>query len=62
MSDQSYGGHKEVIDNNNNHVISNNRQIVLSILPYTGNLWPKIYRTKLSEHVTIETFARENVR
>ncbi len=61
-TDQDLGGRKEVIANNGKYVISNSNKIVLSLQRYLGNLWPKIYRTKLSEHVTIDMYAKEIVR
>jgi hypothetical protein len=60
MSDQELGGHLEVISNNNVHVISSSRKIVLSLLPYTGGIWPKILRTMMKEFVNINLVAKEH--
>lgn len=61
-TDQDLGGRLEVVANNGKHVITRSNKIVLSLKRYLGSLWPKIYRTKLSEHVTIQTYAKDNVR
>jgi hypothetical protein len=62
ITDQDLGGRKEIIANSGKHVCSNANKIVLSLQRYLGKLWPKIYRTKLSEHVTIDTYAKDNVK
>ena len=61
-TDQDLGGHLEVIANNGKYVVDSDNRIVLSLLKYTGKSWPKILRTKISDHVNINVLARENVR
>jgi hypothetical protein len=62
VTDQELGGRKEIIANNSKYVVSNMNKIVLSIIRYTGNVWPKILRTRFSDHVSMNTQSRENVR
>jgi hypothetical protein len=61
MSDQELGGHLEVISNTNVHVLSKSGKIVLSILPYLGDIWPKVLRTQIKDFVTIDIYSQEIV-
>ena len=58
-TDQDLGGRLEVVNNDGNYVISRSNKIVLSLLAYTGNVWPKILRTAIKEFVTVDVYPQE---
>ena len=62
VTDQDLGGHKEIISNSGNRMISKSNKIILSKLPATGTNWIKILRTRIQDYVMMETYMRDNVR